>query len=105
MFLSVVPNSILPQEFSMVYVRLASIYYQQATDAEDIAIEEKKAKLAAAMYLKACELNPTSRSWLGVGKACLLLKEYKEAEDALSVSKAAIIFIVGLPHNIGSQLS
>jgi len=42
-------------------------------------------KQAKAMYIHASEIKPTSQTWLGVGKACYLLKEYSEAEDALSV--------------------
>jgi len=43
-------------------------------------------KQAKAMYIHASEIKPSSQTWLGVGKACYLLKEYSEAEDALAVS-------------------
>jgi cytochrome c-type biogenesis protein CcmH/NrfG len=35
--------------------------------------------------MKACSINGTSKSWLGLGRACFALKEYAEAEDAFSV--------------------
>ncbi|RKO83519.1 hypothetical protein BDK51DRAFT_34747, partial [Blyttiomyces helicus] len=75
----------LPQEptnVSLIYVRLGSIYLQNATSAKPI--DASLARLGKSMYLRACELNGSSVSWLGVGKACLALKEFDEAEDALS---------------------
>ncbi len=38
-----------------------------------------------SMFMKAAELSPSSRSWLGVAKACTLLGEHGNAEEALLV--------------------
>lgn len=40
------------------------------------------------MFMRGCEISPSSIAWLGVGKACMGLEDLKEAEDALSVSLA-----------------
>jgi hypothetical protein len=44
------------------------------------------AKKAKSMYLRASTCNPTSQSWLGVGKACMALGQFDQAEDALAVN-------------------
>ncbi|KAJ1551557.1 Cilia- and flagella-associated protein 70, partial [Nowakowskiella sp. JEL0078] len=58
---------------SHIYIRLGTLY-----------LKVSRFREARTMYLRACEIDATSKSWLGVGKACLLLTEYEEAEDALS---------------------
>jgi hypothetical protein len=47
--------------------------------------DEESARAAKAMCLKACEIKPTSSAWLSVGRACLYLHEFEEAEDAFAV--------------------
>lgn len=49
--------------------------------------DESLALISKDMYLKACQLNPTSDSWLGAGRACFALGKYDEAEDAFAVLK------------------
>jgi hypothetical protein len=88
----------------LIYIRLGSIYLAsistvangtifRASKSNLPAIEHNQyvqdmnlAKVAKSMYLRACESSPSSQSWLGVGKACLVLGDQEEAEDALAVS-------------------
>ncbi|KAJ3101698.1 Cilia- and flagella-associated protein 70 [Phlyctochytrium planicorne] len=98
----------LPEEskdLAKVYIRLGTVYLitvksliqvnldqhhlshavrVQKLKAELSQVEINAAKLAKTMFLRACELVPSSKSWLGVGKACIALGEFTEAEDALS---------------------
>lgn len=46
------------------------------------------------LFLKSCELNPSSRTWLGVSKICALLGEELDAEEALLVFSLIIILII-----------
>lgn len=77
-----------------IYLRLGTIYltegYQNTISDEPvnwttIAVNENSARVAKSMFLVACTIKGTSETWLGVGKSCLALKEYSEAEDALAV--------------------
>ena len=68
----------------MVYNRLGSIYLRQALDSSKDA-DPKFAKLAKSVFLQACEIKPSSTSWLGAGRAAYALGEIQEAEDAYSV--------------------
>lgn len=61
-----------PYEIHSIYLRLASIYLQEAQ------FEEAK-----KTFLMACRRSPSCVSWLGVGIACYRLGEFSEAEDAL----------------------
>ena len=49
------------------------------------AITKSIATMSKTMYLRACEIAPTSRTWLGVGRACFILGEFDEAEDSWAV--------------------
>ncbi|XP_041353572.1 cilia- and flagella-associated protein 70-like isoform X3 [Gigantopelta aegis] len=60
-------------EMHSIYLRLASIYLQEARFSE-----------AKSTFLMACKRSPSCVSWLGVGIACYRLGELSEAEDALS---------------------
>lgn len=55
-----------------VYLRLASIYLQ-----------EKQFDKARKTFLLACQSNPSSVSWLGVGIACYRMDNISEAEECL----------------------
>ncbi|KAJ3045423.1 Cilia- and flagella-associated protein 70 [Rhizophlyctis rosea] len=81
-----------PTDIALIYVRLGSIYLQNATSSTGLVInleaehkaDPKLARSAKTMYLRACENNPSSTSWLGAGKACIALGELEEAEDAFA---------------------
>jgi len=86
-----------PADIDLVFCRLGFIYlnnvkkllksfdYQSPENhSRQMATIKHLEKQAKAMYIHASEIKPTSQTWLGVGKACYLLKEYSEAEDALS---------------------
>ncbi|KAK3801767.1 hypothetical protein RRG08_048354 [Elysia crispata] len=60
-------------EMHSIYLRLASIYLQDARYQD-----------AKNTFLLACKKSPSCISWLGVGIACYRLNELSEAEDALS---------------------
>jgi tetratricopeptide (TPR) repeat protein len=73
--------------FATVYHRLGMIYLKQAINVSkdhpevdsNLALQSKK------LFLEACNLKPTSQSWLGAGRAAFALKEIDEAEDAYAV--------------------
>jgi hypothetical protein len=71
-----------------VHIPLATIYLHHiSSNTKRYAVTEKKrylAKQAKTLFLRACEISPTSTSWLGVGKACIVLGELDQAENALS---------------------
>ncbi|KAJ3056144.1 Cilia- and flagella-associated protein 70 [Rhizophlyctis rosea] len=81
-----------PTDIALIYVRLGSIYLQNATAGTGLVgtpeaehkVDAKFARMAKTMYLRACEKDPSSTSWLGAGKACLALGELDEAEDAFA---------------------
>ncbi|KAJ3416941.1 Cilia- and flagella-associated protein 70 [Chytridiales sp. JEL 0842] len=91
-----------PNNTPLIYTRLGSIYLGsistvanghifRAGKANLPAIEHERhiqdtnfAKMAKSMFLRACEAHASAQSWLGVGKACIALGEYDEAEDALA---------------------
>ena len=83
-----------PTDIASIYVRLGSIYLQNATAGAGLIgspeaehkVDAKFARMAKSMYLRACERDPSSTSWLGAGKACIALGELDEAEDAFAVS-------------------
>jgi hypothetical protein len=68
-------------ESAEIFNRLGSIHF--GIDFEQV--DEDSAATAKSMFLKAANINQSFQSWLGVGKACLVLKQFDEAEDALSV--------------------
>ncbi|KAI8802085.1 hypothetical protein BJ742DRAFT_873493 [Cladochytrium replicatum] len=72
------PND--PNDVALVYNRLGTIYLHMFQKTK----ESHYGKLARTMYLRATEKNPSAACWLGVGRACLALQNYEEAEDALS---------------------
>ncbi|KAJ3214771.1 Cilia- and flagella-associated protein 70 [Dinochytrium kinnereticum] len=96
------PNE--PKDLPKVYIRLGIVYLTtiksliqitlpatKSTPSSKIIqradrsqIELNAARMAKTMFLRACEMKPSSKSWLGVGKACLAVGEFGEAEDALS---------------------
>ena len=39
---------------------------------------------AKANYIDACRLDASATSWLGLGKVCLKMGEFREAEEALA---------------------
>ncbi|KAI9204949.1 uncharacterized protein BJ171DRAFT_423701, partial [Polychytrium aggregatum] len=99
-----------PHNLALIYLRLGHLYLRKAgfvpsdsircllgeiSESQDAlgfkTQDTHSANLAKAIYIKSCELEPTSNGWLGVGKACLALSEYAEAEDSLAVR------IPGLP--------
>ena len=69
-----------PKNLAQVYYRMGKIYLDSAND------NEQQLKLAKTLFIRACQLKPSSSAWLGVGKVCFLLQEYADAEDALSVT-------------------
>ncbi|TPX37150.1 hypothetical protein SmJEL517_g01059 [Synchytrium microbalum] len=78
-----------PTGLGLVYSRLADLTLRSALPANDklpgtLAVDVSGARLAKSMYLRACELEPSSRTWIGVGKAAWALDELVEAEDAFS---------------------
>jgi tetratricopeptide (TPR) repeat protein len=86
-----------PADIDLVFSRLGYIYlnnvnkllksfdYQSPENhSRQMATIKHLEKQAKAMYIHASEIKPSSQTWLGVGKACYLLKEYSEAEDAFS---------------------
>ncbi|KAJ3279301.1 Cilia- and flagella-associated protein 70, partial [Blyttiomyces sp. JEL0837] len=78
-----------PTNVAQIYVRLGTLYMMNTGDLSGSvatrSIQEiENAKKAKSMFLRACENHPTSKSWLGVGKACITLGNLDEAEDALS---------------------
>jgi tetratricopeptide (TPR) repeat protein len=88
-------NSILQGDSSnLVYLRMGYLYLDQAyeqssadpVDEEDADVDASLAMISKEMYLRACKSSSTCESWLGVGRACLALKQYDEAEEALAVT-------------------
>lgn len=67
----------------VVYNRLGCIYLKQALESKELDIQ--LAKLSKSVFLQACEIKPSSSSWLGVGRAAFALGQMAEAEDAYSV--------------------
>lgn len=80
-------------DLGLIYTRLGHIHLLQAFGEEEVTtvlpppgvqVHYEEANQAKTMYLKACELDPSSWTWLGVGKACLILEDWEEAEDAFA---------------------
>ncbi|KAI9002325.1 hypothetical protein BC832DRAFT_114900 [Gaertneriomyces semiglobifer] len=71
-----------PINIALVYVRLGTIYLNKAN--ADGRLDGNMARMAKSMFLRASSVSPTSASWLGVGRACLVMHNYDEAEDALA---------------------
>ena len=46
--------------------------------------KDSSLRSAKSIFSRASQLYPSSRTWGGLGIACYLLKEYENAEDALS---------------------
>jgi tetratricopeptide (TPR) repeat protein len=72
-----------PDHLVVAYNRLGCIYLKQALGNNDV--DRQLAKLAKSVFLQACQIKPTSFSWLGVGRAAFALEEIEESEDAYSV--------------------
>jgi tetratricopeptide (TPR) repeat protein len=68
-------------ELHLIYIRLGLIAVEIGQRKPK---DQDQIRIAKAMFLKACQIKPSCESWLGVGKACLQLKEYDQAEDALT---------------------
>ncbi|KAI9098181.1 hypothetical protein DFS34DRAFT_619887 [Phlyctochytrium arcticum] len=69
-------------DMPLVYMRLGSIHLHQAISRKPVDVAG--ARMAKSMYLRACHAGPSAASWLGVGRACLALETWDEAEDALA---------------------
>lgn len=80
--------SVLFSRLGFLYLKFAFSYVACDNGVFSEVIDKDKANVAKSMYIRACEIAPTSRSWLGVGRASLTLEEWSDAEDALSVSVA-----------------
>ena len=83
-------DNIEPSGLGLVYSRLADLTLLSALPLDDklpgaVAVDASGARVAKSMFLRACQLEPSSRTWLGVGKAAWALEELVEAEDAFSV--------------------
>ncbi|KAJ3295071.1 Cilia- and flagella-associated protein 70 [Rhizoclosmatium sp. JEL0117] len=81
------PNE--PENLPLIYMRLGFLYLRTLGNitkkvSERTYAEVELARKAKTMYIRACELKPSSSSWLGVAKASILLGQYDEAEDSLS---------------------
>lgn len=50
----------------------------------NLAIQNQHFETAKEIYLHLCQLSPSAQTWLGVGIACMKLKNYDEAEQALA---------------------
>ena len=64
-----------------LYYLLALCLLENCKSADDESLPRVK-----ALFMRAAELNTSSRSWLGVAKACTLLGEHDHAEEAILVS-------------------
>jgi cytochrome c-type biogenesis protein CcmH/NrfG len=69
-------------KLDQIYIRLGSIYLHESLNRNPV--DQNSAQIAKSMFLKSCHIYPTSRSWLGVGRACVLLEEFVDAEDAFA---------------------
>ena len=67
-----------PSDF--LYYLLALCLLENCAGSDDENLPRVK-----SLFMRAAELNPSSRSWLGVAKACTLLGEHASAEEALLV--------------------
>ncbi|KAI8835610.1 hypothetical protein BJ741DRAFT_607390 [Chytriomyces cf. hyalinus JEL632] len=81
------PNE--PTNLPLIYIRLGFLYLKSLGSitkkvSDRTYAEVELAKRAKTMYIRACELKPSSQSWTGVAKACILLNQYEEAEESLS---------------------
>ncbi|TPX41837.1 hypothetical protein SeLEV6574_g05897 [Synchytrium endobioticum] len=71
----------------LVYARLGELALAAAVPGEVCgarATDAGGARVAKAMSLRACVLEPCSRAWMGVGRAAWALDELVEAEDAFA---------------------
>ncbi|KAJ3142013.1 Cilia- and flagella-associated protein 70 [Physocladia obscura] len=80
-----------PTNLPLIYIRLGFLYLRTLGCITKKVIERtyseiELAKKAKTMYIRACEIEPSSSSWLGVAKASIMLGQFDEAEDSLSVS-------------------
>lgn len=80
---SIMFKNIDPDHLVIVYNRLGCIYLKQALEGKEL--NTHLAKLSKSVFLQACEIKPSSSSWLGVGRASFALRQMEEAEDAFSV--------------------
>jgi tetratricopeptide (TPR) repeat protein len=78
----------VPDNLSLVHIPLGTIYLHHiSANTKRYATREKQqflAKQAKTLFLRACEASPSSTSWLGAGRACIVLEELDQAENALS---------------------
>lgn len=77
-----------PTNISTVHTRLGTIYLHHIA-AKTLRYDTPQqhnflARQAKTMFLRACETTPSSSAWLGTGKACIILNELDQAENALS---------------------
>lgn len=71
-------------DLSWIHTRLGDIFLKSIENDKSIEESNQKAIYAKSMFLRSCEANPTCKSWLGVGKSCIILNELDQAEDALA---------------------
>ncbi|KAJ3355461.1 Cilia- and flagella-associated protein 70 [Entophlyctis luteolus] len=78
-----------PTNLPLICMRVGFLYLKSLGSitkkvSERSYAEVEHAKKAKTMYIQASEIKPSSKSWLGVARACILLGQYDEAEDSLS---------------------
>lgn len=79
----------------LIYNRLGEIYLREAYPQSVELISQQfsaavkpdisLALIAKDLFLKSCALKPSCQNWLGVGKACLAVGDFEDAEDAFAV--------------------
>ena len=63
-------------QLGQLYNSLGALYLKEGDSCQPGAAKE--------VFLRACQVQPTSTSWLGAGIAAMTMGSFKEAEDALS---------------------
>ena len=65
-------TGVLPQSQALLRLAAAYLSSEQHADAKDIAV-------------RACEAEPSASAWVAVARACVALRQWEDAEDALAV--------------------
>ncbi|KAJ1566520.1 Cilia- and flagella-associated protein 70, partial [Cladochytrium tenue] len=78
-----------PRDVGRTYERLGNLHLRQCgaivgDAAARPPAEVDHAKRAKSLFLRGCEAGQSARGWLGVGRACMVLGSYAEAEDAFA---------------------